>query len=258
MPIDLASAPLWRGLILFGAGAIASGLNAVGGGGSLVTFPTLIALGVPPLVANSTNSAALWPGSLGSALGLLGPLRAAQSALPRLLIPTIVGAALGAALLLIGGERVFRWALPPLILGSTLLLAFQPALKRLGQQGRHVPMWAGMLLQFLIAVYGGYFGAGMGILMLALFGLFVAGDIHAHNAVKAWLGLLINLVASAVLLSQGLVHVVDALWLSAGSVVGGYVTARVMLRLDPQRLRRLVVVLGLTLCAWFFVRALTV
>jgi len=98
----------------------------------------------------------------------------------------------------------------------------------------------------------------MGILMLALFGLFVAGDIHAHNAVKAWLGLLINLVASAVLLSQGLVHVVDALWLSAGSVVGGYVTARVMLRLDPQRLRRLVVVLGLTLCAWFFVRALTV
>ena len=99
MPIDLASAPLWRGLILFGAGAIASGLNAVGGGGSLVTFPTLIALGVPPLVANSTNSAALWPGSLGSALGLLGPLRAAQSALPRLLIPTIVGAALGAALL---------------------------------------------------------------------------------------------------------------------------------------------------------------
>ena len=258
MPIDLASAPLWRGLILFGAGAVASGLNAVGGGGSLVTFPTMIALGVPPLVANSTNSAALWPGSLGSALGLLGPLRATKAALPRLLVPTMLGATIGALLLLAGGERVFRWAVSPLILGSTLLLAFQPALKKLRQHDRHVPLWTGMLLQFLIAVYGGYFGAGMGILMLALFGLFVEGDIHAHNAVKAWLALLVNLVASAVLLSQGLVNLSDALWLSAGSVLGGYVTARLMQRLDPQRLRQLVVALGLGLCAWFFVRALTV
>ncbi len=256
--LDLAHTPLLRGLLLFTAGAVASGLNAVGGGGSLVTFPTLVALGIPALSANSTNSAALWPGSLGSALGLLKPLRESRMALPTLLFPTVVGAVLGAVLLLAGGERVFRWAVPPLILLSTLLLAFQPTLRKLTHTGRHIPAWLGMLLQLCIAIYGGYFGAGMGILMLALFGLFVDGDIHSHNAVKAWLGLVINLTASGVLLSQGLVDIPAALWVAAGSIVGGYVTSRVMQRLDPRRLRRLVVVLGFLLCAWFFARALTV
>jgi uncharacterized membrane protein YfcA len=259
MPADVIAvhSPLLRGLLLFVAGAVASGLNTVGGGGSLVTFPTLVALGVPVLTANATNSAALWPGSLGSALGLIKPLRASVSALPKLLLPTVVGAVVGALLLLVGGEQVFRWAVPPLILLSTALLAFQPALRKLSHQGRHISPWLGMLLQLGIAIYGGYFGAGMGILMLALFGLFVDGDIHAHNAVKAWLGLVINLVASAVLLAKGLVDVPAALWVSAGAIVGGYLTARVMQRIAPQRLRRLVVVLGVLLCAWFFARALS-
>ena len=94
--------------------------------------------------------------------------------------------------------------------------------------------------------------------MLALFGLFVDGDIHAHNAVKAWLGLCINLVAAGILLSQGLVDLPAALWVSAGAILGGYVTARVMRRLDPERLRRLVITLGIILGAWFFARALSV
>lgn len=258
MPTDLLQLPLVRGLLLFAAGAVASGLNTVGGGGSLLTFPTLVALGVPTLVANATNSAALWPGSLGSALGLWEPLRASRAALPKLIIPTVLGAIIGALLLLAGGEKVFRWAVPPLILLATALLAFQPQLRKLGQQGRHIPGWLGMLLQLGIAIYGGYFGAGMGILMLALFGLFVDGDIHAHNAVKAWLGLVINLVAAGILLSQGLVDLPAALWVSSGAILGGYVTARVMQRLDPERLRRLVITLGIILCAWFFARALSV
>ncbi len=258
MPIDLSGAPVLRALLLFSAGAVASGLNAVGGGGSLVTFPTLVALGVSPLVANATNSASLWLGSLGSALGLLQPLRTAKTQIPKLLLPTVIGAALGAWLLGLGGERVFNWAVPPLILLSTGLLAFGPALRRLRSGNRHLPTWLGLLLQFLIATYGGYFGAGMGILMLALFGLFVDGDIHAHNAVKAWLGVLINLIASVLLLRQGLVDLGAALWVSAGAVVGGYVTAKRMQRIAPERLRVVVVGLGLLLCAWFFARVLHV
>lgn len=258
MSTDALHDPTVRGLLLFLAGAIASGLNTVGGGGSLVTFPTLVALGISPLVANATNSASLWPGSLGSALGLFGPLRAAKHKLPALLFPTVIGALLGAQLLTLGGERVFRWAVPPLILLSTGLLAFQPAIRRWQKRDRHIPTWLGLLLQLLIATYGGYFGAGMGILMLALFGLFVDGDIHAHNAVKAWLGLLINLVASLLLWRQGLVDLGAALWVSAGAVVGGYGTARIMQRLNPERLRKLVVGLGLLLGAWFVARLLRV
>ncbi len=256
MAIDSTAAPGFRALLLFAAGAVASGLNAVGGGGSLVTFPTLVALGISPLVANATNSASLWPGSLGSALGLLTPLKTATAQLPKLLIPTVIGACLGAWLLGLGGERVFNWAVPPLILMSTGLLAFGPALRRRRQGNRHLPTWLGLFLQLLIATYGGYFGAGMGILMLALFGLFVDGDIHAHNAVKAWLGVLVNLIASAILLRQGLVDLGAALWVSAGAVVGGYVTAKVMLRFEPERLRLVVICLGLILCVWFFARLL--
>lgn len=258
MSTDAFFHPLTRGLLLFLAGAVASGLNTVGGGGSLVTFPTLVALGCSPLVANATNSASLWPGSLGSALGLFGPLAAAKHQIPKLLLPTVMGALLGAQLLTLGGERVFGWAVPPLILLATGLLALQPTIRAWQKQRRQIPTWLGLFLQFLIATYGGYFGAGMGILMLALFGLFVDGDIHAHNAVKAWLGLLINLLASLLLLRQGLVDLGSALYVSAGSVIGGYLTARVMQRIDPTRLRRLVVGLGLVLGIWFLARIVRV
>jgi uncharacterized membrane protein YfcA len=143
--------------------------------------------------------------------------------------------------------------------GATLLLALQPQIKAwITSRRRRVPLAVGCALQLAVSVYGGYFGAGMGILMLALFGLFVDGDIHAHNAVKAWLGLLINLLASLLLLRQGLVDLGSALYVSAGSVIGGYLTARVMQRIDPTRLRRLVVGLGLVLGIWFLARIVRV
>lgn len=252
------------GLLL--AGAVASAINAVAGGGTLVSFPILIALGLPEVTANATNSAALWTGSLGSALGFRGrgaspaedPARPAlRRQLLLLLVPTLLGSAAGAALLGLSGERAFRIAVPGLVLLATVLLALQPRIKRWALAGkRRLPTWASLFLQLLICVYGGYFGAGMGILMLALFGLYVEGDLHTHNALKAWLGVAVNLLASLLFFWQGLVDLPAAGALVVGAVLGGYGAARLSLRLEAESLRRGVVVLGSVLALWFTLRAL--
>jgi uncharacterized membrane protein YfcA len=263
LPLDLL-----RLAALLAAGAIASAINAVAGGGTLVSFPILIALGMPEVTANATNSAALWTGSLGSALGFRGrsapvgdPARPAPRSLRRalllLLVPTVLGSVVGAALLSLSSERAFRLAVPGLVLLSTLLLALQPRIKRWALAGqRRLPTWAGLVLQFLICVYGGYFGAGMGILMLALLGLYVEGDLHTHNALKAWLGVAVNLLAALLFLWQGLIDLPAAAALVVGAVIGGYAAARLSLRVQAEALRRGVVVLGAVLALWFTFRAL--
>ncbi|HMU39249.1 MAG TPA: sulfite exporter TauE/SafE family protein [Pseudomonadota bacterium] len=249
--------PHVHGPLLFLAGAIASGLNAVGGGGSLVTFPTLVALGIPDLVANATNALALCPGSLGSAVGFRHVLRGAKRELLLLTFPSIAGAALGAFLLLWGKERVFAWAVPVLVFVATFLLAFGPTVRRKLSHIR-IPRWLFVLLQFLIAVYGGYFGAGMGMLMLANFAMLREGNLHAHNAAKAWLGLFINLVASLILLAHGVVDVRAAGWVASGALLGGYVAARIFVQISEKRLRLLIAGLGFLLGSWFFLRSLGV
>lgn len=242
-------------LAMFLAGMAASAINAVAGGGSLITFPVLVALGVSELSANATNSAALWIGGLGSAVGFWPQLKRTRHHLRLLLLPTALGSAAGVALLVSGGERVFKYAVPLLVLIATVLLAVQPQLKRwaLGSQ-RKLPPAVGVLLQFVICVYGGYFGAGMGILMLALMGLFIDGDLHEHNALKAWLGLLVNLLAGVLFWQKGLLDLRAVSAVGLGSLVGGYVAARIAQRVNAELLRRAIVVLGAVLAVWFAVR----
>lgn len=243
----------WPALaLMFVVGAIASGINAVAGGGSLVSFPALVALGVPPLPANATNSVALWPGSLGGAVGFLNQFDKTKRHIRTLLVPTVLGSVAGSLLLLNTPERVFKWVVPALILLATLLLAFQPQVKAWSlDRPRKAPVWEGAVLQGLVAVYGGYFGAGMGILMLAVFGTFVEGTIHELNALKTWLGLAINLFASVLFLWQGLVWAPAAVAMTLGAVAGGYAAARVSQRVDSERLRKAIVVLGLLMTTWF-------
>jgi len=238
---------------LFGVGLLASAINAVAGGGSLLSFPVLVALGVPPLAANATNSVALWPGSLASAYGFRDQLARTKPHLRYLTLPTIAGALLGAWLLTHTPERLFDFVVPLLVLLATLLLAFQARIRKavLGKKAR-IPVALGVLLQFLVAVYGGYFGAGMGIVMLAVFGLFVEGTLHELNAMKAWLGVAINLVASMFFLGEGLLWLVPGFSVMAGAIAGGYLSARLSQRLDPDKLRRGIVVLGFAMTAWFF------
>lgn len=250
----LAETPL--GLVALAlAGAIAGAVNTVAGGGSLVSFPALIGLGLPSLPANATNSVALWPGSLAGAIGLLNKLRHRKRTLLVYMIPTVLGSVVGVWALVRTGEDLFNVLVPVLILGATLLLAFQKRLRAWAtERNKRLGPGAALGLQFGVAVYGGYFGAGMGILMLAVLGLAIEGDIHELNAFKNWLGLLINMVASVLLLAQGLVQPVPGLALGLGAIVGGYAAGRLSQRVDPDKLRRVIVVYGFGMSAWFMLR----
>ncbi len=239
---------------LVAVGAIASGINAVAGGGSLLSFPYLVGLHIPDVMANATNSVGLWPGSLAGGLGFAKRLGGARESLRTLVAPTVVGSTVGAFLLLHTSDAAFRRVIPFLILLAAVLLLLQPRVKAL-VGGRVLPRWAAPLLQLFIAVYGGFFGAGMGIMMLALLALTLDGDLHELNAVKNWLSLLINVVCSAVFLVKRLVLPLEGGLLVVGSLVGGYAAARLSQRFDPARLRPLIAVYGLGTAAWFFWRA---
>ena len=243
-------------VVLFVSGFLASSINAVAGGGSLVTFPLFVALGVPALSANATTAVALWPGSLASAFGYRDQMAAAKRHFRQLVPPTILGSLLGAWLLTHTPARLFNFVVPILILLATSLLAFQTQIrsKVLGAKTRLSPPM-GILLQFVLSVYGGYFGAGMGIIMLALFGLFVEGTLHEHNALKNGLAVTVNIAASLFFLSSGLLWIIPGLCCMLGAITGGYVSARLATRVDPVKLRRVIVALGCVMTAWFIWQA---
>ncbi len=247
MPEPLAMA------VLFVVGALAASMNALAGGGSLIAFPAQIALGASALHANATCSAALWLGGLGSALGYYSQLHKTRRYLGLLALPSALGSLVGAWLLTITSEQLFARVVPALVLLATLLLALRPWLRPAG--ARSVPVWLAVLGQFLICVYGGYFGAAMGILMLALMGLFIEGDLHQLNALKMWLAMIVNVVATAAFVWQGLVQLKPMLAIAAGALLGGYLAARLAQRIDPDRLRIFVVILGFALSLWFAYRA---
>lgn len=240
---------------MFLAGMIAAAVNSIAGGGTLVSFPTLLALGLPEKIANATNAVALWPGSLAGAFGFREHLKDARSELKLLLPPTIVGSLLGSVLLVVTPESIFKVLVPFLILVATLLLAFQPQIKKKVAETGFVlsPFWVATL-QFLVALYGGYFGAGMGIMMLAIMSLYIHDDMHRMNAIKNWLAVVINFGASVLLISQRLVSLVPALALMAGALIGGYVSARIAQKVKSETLRKVVVAYGLVMTGVLMVR----
>lgn len=242
-----------QALLLVVVGAVASGINAVAGGGSLLSFPFLsLGLGIPAKAANATNAIGLWPGSLSGALGFKELLPKTGRHMRVLALPTLLGSVAGAVLLITTKEKVFSSIVPFLLLLATVLLAFQPQIKSWALRHRsEISPTSGVVLQFLVSVYGGYFGAGMGIMMLACFALYMEGNIHELNAVKTWLGLIINLLASVVFVIQGLILLWPALWLTIGSLIGGYYAARLSLRVDPEKLRLWISAYGLLATAYF-------
>lgn len=234
-------------------GAAASGINAVAGGGSLISFPTLtFGYGIPSIPANATNSVGLWPGSLSGAVGFLNLFKQTARELKILIGPTIVGSYLGAQLLMHTKQRTFDAIVPFLILLATLILAFQPRIKRwAGAEHKRLPIWVGMLVQFAVAIYGGYFGAGMGIMMLASLALIIEGSVHVLNSIKNWLALVINVVCTFVFYVGGYVLWLPACALILGALIGGYVAARVSQKVDPNKLRLAIVGYGVVMTLWF-------
>jgi uncharacterized membrane protein YfcA len=241
-------------IAIFFAGAGAGAINAVAGGGTLLSFPVLLWLGRDPIVANASNAVALWPGSMASAVGFRRELAAAPRMLRWLLPPSLLGGAVGAWLLLATPTRLFAALVPFLILGATLLIALKRPL--LALRGARAAAGAGAvvtvpphplglaLVQLLVAVYGGYFGAAMGIMMLATFSLFGIEDIHQRNGLKNVAAALINAIAGVVFVVRGAVDWRDAGVLALGSVAGGYLGAHFGRRLPARAAEVLVVVIG--------------
>lgn len=252
--MDPASAAL---LVL--AATAGGAMNAVAGGGSFLTFPSLLFAGVPAIPANATSSVALWPGSLASAWGYREDLGHEARVLRWFGAASLVGGLAGALLLLLTPEVTFRALVPWLLLGATAIFAFGPLLARrlrdAGGLSHRVTTRALLVLalvQLLVAVYGGYFGGGIGILMLAAFAAMGMEDIHAMNGLKAVLALLINGVAVAAFLVAGVVRWPEALLMVAGAVLGGYLGARGAKKVDPKWVRAFVIAVGLLLSAYFF------
>jgi uncharacterized membrane protein YfcA len=245
---------VWTYLLLLLSAVGAGIVNAVAGGGTLLTFPALLTV-VAPIVANGTSTVALVPGSAASAWGYRQELRDLRRWLLLLTPPSILGGGLGAFLVSRLPESSFQAAVPWLILAAAILFLLQPLINRLirvreGEPGKRAAV-AMVLFQFLVAVYGGYFGAGIGILMLASLGLMGIGNLHRLNALKTLLAFYINGISILVFVEEGKVNWHYALLMVPAAILGGYCGARLALRFPPALVRGVVVVLAFILAAHF-------
>lgn len=250
------SDPLHLALLLlaaFGAGT----LNAVAGGGSFLTLPALVFTGLPPVVANATGTVALLPGYVSGAWGFREDLQAPPGlTLTRMALLSLAGGAAGAVLLLVTDDRIFRTLIPWLLLAATALFVIGPALLRNTRaRGDSAPStWRATLGVVLVSVYGGYFNGGLGILLLALFGMLGQSNLHAANGSKNVVSALLTAIAVLVYAGGGLVAWPQALVMMVAATAGGYAGARLARRLPPQVLRAAIVVIGLAMAAAFFIR----
>ncbi|CUB07809.1 sulfite exporter TauE/SafE family protein [Tepidiphilus thermophilus] len=237
----------------FGAGA----MNAIAGGGTFLSFPALLAIGLPPVTANASNSVALWPASLASAWAYRRELARYRQHLPRLTLAAFVGGALGGGLLLVTSNALFARLVPWLLLTATLLFALAPRINRwLEARRRAGPRqalgWGGTLFQLLVSVYGGFFGAGMGIVMIAAIAMQGIEDLNEINALKNWLSAVIYSVAALTFTLGGAVSWPHTLVVLLAAAVGGYLAGYVARRLPAIWLRRFILLVGTALTLYYF------
>jgi uncharacterized membrane protein YfcA len=247
---------------LFVAGAAGGALNSVAGGGSFIVFPTMLLGGTSPVAANATTTVALWPAGLAS----IGPyhrhLPADKRMFGVLAIASVLGGGVGATLLLFTSDQTFARILPLLMLAAAVIFTFGPRFtnKRAPSGSPTEPppratalaLAGGAAVQLFISTYGGYFGGGMGIMMLATFTLMGMTHMHEMNALKVVLGLLINGVALVAFLGAGKVVTSAAIPIALGSIAGGWSGAALARRVDPRHVRQVVLVVAWSLTAWFF------
>jgi len=247
---------------LFFAGIVAGAINSVAGGGTLISFPSLVAFGQPEIISNATNTAALWPGSLSSALSYRKDTSVQRSLVITLAIPSLIGGLLGAMILVVTPAAAFKRVVPFLILFATLVFALRELLtRRFGSISTGAEcvttvgrIW-GFIFQLFVATYGGYFGAGIGILMLGSLSLIGLRDIHKINAIKTLLAAIINVTAFVFFALEGLVVWPLMILMATGSIIGGYGGARLAKRVKPRLLYLFVVAVGLLVSGWLFIRS---
>ncbi len=248
---------LWKEAVVASAAFAAGLINSIAGGGTLVSFPALLWIGRDPVLANSTSTVALWPASLAGVYGFRRELKGGARLFLLFGAPSLAGGVLGAVLLLRTPSGTFARLVPFLILFATLLLAVQePISRKLGRVEGTKPTrawWVGaVVFQFLVGVYGGYFGAGIGILMLAALGLLGFTDIHRMNALKNLLAICINGVAAVYFIASGAVIWSDVLLMTFAAIAGGYTGARLAYRLGRRFVRIAVIIIGLVMSVSLF------
>ncbi|MEP6715374.1 MAG: sulfite exporter TauE/SafE family protein [Terriglobia bacterium] len=238
----------------FAAAFLAGAINSVAGGGTLVTFPMLLWLGLPSVTANATNTVAIWPGSLGSLWGFRRELAQTDPRMRWMVIPCLLGGGTGAMLLRMTPPGIFDQLVPFLILFATVLFSLQPVVQR--WLGHRASGWfaGAMVFQFLVGVYGGYFGAGMGIMMLTALSLMGMTDILKMNALTSLFALCINGVAAILFIAAGMVYWPFVLTMAVGAILGGYGAAGIARRVGKKAVRRCVIAIGFTIALVLFVR----
>jgi uncharacterized membrane protein YfcA len=256
--------PLTHATLLFFAAAIAGILNAVAGGGSFVSFPVLLFLRVPAVPANATNTVALWPGLAASSVAYLKRLNAPARLMVPLLVTSVAGGWAGALLLLKTPQHTFLHLIPWLLLSGTLLFAFGNSMRSLAGRSAqiddlHSLSWTAIavssFIELLVAIYGGYFGAGIGFIMLGMFTALGMRDLNAMGAIRTLLAATINAAAVLTFILAGAVLWPICLVMTTGALTGGWFGAHYAQRADPRKIRAFVITLGLAMSAYFFFTA---
>jgi uncharacterized membrane protein YfcA len=243
-------------LLLAGAGFVAGVMNAVAGGGSFVTFPALVAAGLPSVGANASSTVALFPGQLTSAYAYRREIGGIEELSMRVLVPlSLAGGICGALLLLFTPQSTFDRVIPWLLLAGTIAFAFGPRLGPLLRRHLHFGARTLLVLQFALAVYGGYFGGAVGLLMMAVWSVFGVTDVRAMSAARIALVTAMNSVAVGCFAVAGKVFWIPAATMGVASITGGYLGARVGRRMDPAKLRVLISCFNVAITAAFFWRA---
>jgi len=245
---------------LFVAGILGGALNAVAGGGSFIAFPALMFSGVAPIAANATNTVALWLGTTASTGAYRRHLTISRRVMIPLIVTSIVGGIAGAVLLLKTPAQTFLRVLPWLMLGATLLFVFGRRLSRgksnsLAHDATTAAITAAAVFELFAAVYGGYFGGGLGILNLAMLAALGMTDIHAMNALKAVLGGIVNGVAVVTFVLKGAVAWKPGIIVIAGAIFGGYFGAHYAQKLPQSWIRAFVILVGTGMTIYFFWKA---
>jgi uncharacterized membrane protein YfcA len=253
---------LSHAIFLFFAAAIAGTLNAVAGGGTFVSFPALMAMGVPAVQANATNTVALWPGLAASTGAYLKRLDVPRRLLIPLLLTSVVGGFAGSLLLLKTPQHVFLHLVPWLLLGGTLLFAFGNKIRTMAGRTAVVEDWRQSswsvvvvisFVELLIGIYGGYFGAGIGFITLGMLAALGMHDVHAMGAIRTLLAVVINAAAVLIFIVARAVLWPQCLVMIAGATVGGWFGAHYAQKADPAKVRRVVIGIGLAMSTYYFV-----
>jgi len=254
-----------QAIFLFFAAVIAGILNSIAGGGSFVSFPALMFTGVPGVQANATNTVAVWPGLAATVFTYLKRLHVPARLLTPLIITSVAGGFAGALLLIKTPQRTFQHVIPWLLLGGTLLFAYGPRIRSLaGKTGTDAPdlrktswlaLTAASLLQLLVGTYGGYFGGGIGFVMMGMMAALGMTDIHNMNALRTLLAATINIVAVVTFIVAGAVVWPQCLVMIVGAMAGGWSGGHYAQKADPKKLRYVVILIGLAMTAYFFVSA---